>query len=201
MAKVTGVTLPSDLNDTDVASEANFFNPVYESLEALDAAVGKMEPLHNSSTDITISNTTETNMATFSVPAGALGTANIIKIKIFGRAKSDGTGDVDFTLRLKYGGTTICSCTGYIEGDTGKDNTFILDAIMSEQGTTSLQVGVLQAYGPNFGIGINQVPTGDTGTGSEDSTGILTLSVTAQLASAIGDIIVYYSEATLIDIS
>ena len=83
MAKVTGVTLPSDLDDTDVATEANFFNPVYESLSGLDTAVGKDETIYHTTEKLSFSETSETTMWTMTIPADTLGTGNIVKFKMF----------------------------------------------------------------------------------------------------------------------
>ncbi|GEM_PF-5156170 len=78
------------------------------------AAGGGVTVLDQTATDVTVGNTTtETTVYTFSVPGGTLGTKGKLRLTLHLRAKQHGVNDgTTFTLRFKYGSTTVMSIAG-----------------------------------------------------------------------------------------
>jgi len=134
-------------------------------------------------TDVTVaSSITETDLLSYTVPANALGTANIIEFKLF---VSDF--DIDdtktITLRLKYGGTTLSTIV-FTHPNTSPDTERMsLSGVLYANGANA-QEGVLEAIAmsPDLNGGGNGTYGMDTqvGTAAEDSTGALDLKVTVQ---------------------
>lgn len=141
-------------------------------------------------TEVTVSTTTtETTLFDYSVPGGTLSTNNAVRFKLW---ISSITNEDTWTFRFKYGSTTVASMTlastsnmpaqfGFIEGELVAD------------GSTSAQKGVFRFmvhtangdYNGATASTASEVMRGiDFGTATEDSTGNLTLSVTAQNSAA-----------------
>lgn len=136
--------------------------------------------LFTTSTDIVIDNTsTETDILSFSIPADALGTDNMLKYKIYysSAARNGGGNDV---VKLKYGATTLVTNTNFLH-PTGSNGGYI-EGYLFNTGTSGAQVGRL------FAEDINNsnspiIQTG-SGTATEDSTGALDFKITFQFTNA-----------------
>lgn len=144
-----------------------------------------------------VSSTAETTIASASIGAGVLGTAGMIRIRVpmtlfsFQNTKT-------CIFRLKYGSTTIATLTmtnsmGSSFGGIGHGE---MEAWLLANGSTSAQVGVIRVAVDCNNNGIIPANTGRgfvhvRGTAAEDSTGALTLSVTAQFnTSSVEDTLV-----------
>lgn len=135
--------------------------------------------------NVAFSNTiTETTIMTFSLGANQLGTGNILKIRIpvtdFGlqSAASD-----TFTLKLKYGATTVATATFVNSGTNFNAGFGYIEAVLVGAGTTSSQEGSILFTATATATGIS-IGAGATGTATEDSTGALTVAVTGQFSVA-----------------
>lgn len=147
--------------------------------------------LDKSYTDVTISNTTdETNLVNFSVPAGTLQTAQAIRVRAYISGFSLSNTKA-FTLKLKYGSTTIATAAtgasvgalttlrGYIDADlyaTGATNT--------QKGSASMRVQANGADATAASPDLAIANIADEGTAAEDSTGALNLTLTGQFDNA-----------------
>lgn len=128
------------------------------------------------------STTTETNLLSFTVPADSLSTGNLIKIEL-GLSDYDVATANGVTFRLKYGSTTVAS---FIFDDSGTltNCNGILHAYLYGGGATNSQIGSIYVAVDSNDDGAESFSMFDPGTAAEDSTGDLTLSVTAQPESS-----------------
>lgn len=123
--------------------------------------------------------TNETTLFTFSVPANTLSTGNAILIVLFGNnLSSSNSKNIKCTIRLKYGSTTIASAVTPTASQFNTHGTIM--AVLAAAGATNAQEGNIEfgyAYATSNGV---PAYTSGNGTGAENSTGALTLSITAQ---------------------
>ena len=124
------------------------------------------------------STTTETTLISTTLPGGEIGTDNMIRVALFLSDFDSSGGYVAF--RLKYGATTVATFN-FENGATGLTNTNgEFQAVLLAAGSASSQVGTISMQvcsDNNFQESTNMH---NSGTGAEDSTGDLTLSITAQ---------------------
>lgn len=166
-------------NSTDAASKAY-----------VDSVGTRVQTI---TTDVTYaSSTAENTLVTTSIVGGILSTANVVRVTL--HVSSLGvTATNSWTLRFKYGGTTVASKvfspTSTASGFTGK-----IEFLLAAAGTTSSQNG---SYALNLGS-TNYVGNGNLvaqmfadsaqGTAAIDSTTAQNLVVTSQHSnSAAGD--------------
>lgn len=138
----------------------------------------------------------ETTLFTKRIPAKSLGTGNVIQGTLF---VSDmgilGGGGATFTLRLKYGGTTIATATLTVDGGFSTNVAGLKGEInfkLIANAATNAQIGSIQLWvGENDGnadndatVSMSQLYCAGNGTGTEDSTGDLQLSITGQYGAA-----------------
>ena len=137
-------------------------------------------------TDVTFSSSTaENTLLSYSVPGGSLSTNNAIRVTI--HVPSLGVTNLNtWTLRFKYGGTTLTTkvytCTNATINMQGK-----MEFILAGAGTTSSQNGsyVLSLAPTNFvpntvGLQTSLIGESAQGTSAIDSTTAQTLSITSQ---------------------
>lgn len=125
-----------------------------------------------------ISNTTtETDVISVSLAGNQLSTDNYIKIKLF-VSNLGGAGGATLTLRLKYGSTTIC--TDVADVASISNNIGYVESTLFASGATNTQEGSILFFRSSEGAGATVGSSYDSGTGAEDSTGALTLKITAQ---------------------
>lgn len=131
--------------------------------------------LYLTTTPITVGATTnETTIFTFSVPANSLSTNNGIDIHLFGQFGA--SGGYTTVYNLKYGGTTIATITTASEMNHNKR----LDAQIFAAGATNSQQGQMTISGfTTTGSNDPNQEWFNAGTATEDSTGALTLTITA----------------------
>jgi hypothetical protein len=138
-------------------------------------------------TDTTVGNTaSETNLVSYSVGAGILGTGNAVRLKGYITTMAQSTNEL--TLRMKYGSTTIASLTIDSANFAADINRGEFEALLVADGATNSQEGVFQVklLAANTSTITSTAVVGDleTGTASEDSTGALNLVITAQWGGA-----------------
>ena len=143
------------------------------------------DKLSISSGATTVGNTqTETDLYTVSLPADQLGTSNGVEIYIPVTAFTTVTSATACTFRLKYGSTTIATVTALTDtGGFPNSGSGFIKVLLSADSATDAQDGVLLLDVLRSGFrdtDIDSFRMVDTGTATEDSTGALTLSVTAQ---------------------
>lgn len=168
--------------DSDAAVSLTYFNNNIGSLIGYDL------------TDTSVTNTTtETNLLSFTLSGGTLGTGNGVKIEapITDLDMLSTVGSSGLTIRLKYGATTIA--TAVIGENISNNKTNLsgkIEALLFANASTSAQEGSvsINIFGlPTFEISsADNVAIGDVaaGTAAEVSTGDLTLSITAQWSNA-----------------
>ncbi len=144
--------------------------------------------------DVTVANTTtETAIATISLPGGVLKTANAVRIEApisnFGIIRNS-----DITVRLKYGTTTIATALISCNDGSGAAAGFTtaggkIEALLFANADTAVQEGsvsimIADADVEQNGNQTNALCSVAAGTAAEDSTGALTLQVTVQWDAA-----------------
>lgn len=173
---------------SDAAASGLIVRATGTALPALDGSnltnLSFNQKSHLFTSDVTFSNTTtETTILTYSLAANSLSTGNIVKIRIpitdFGLVSA---GSDTFTLRLKYGATTVATFASTNDGGNFVATTGWIEALLLGAGTTSSQEGSITffAAGDSFRL----IAGTDAGTAAEDSTGALTLAVTGQFSVA-----------------
>lgn len=143
------------------------------------------EKLHSFTSNVSFSNVnTEQTIMSFTLAANTLGTANIVKVRIpvtdFGLQSA---GSDTFTLRLKYGATTIVSVASTNDGSNFNSAPGYIEAIIIAAGATGSQEGSI-FFAPSEVTGNRAIVFSGTGTSSEDSTGALTIAITGQFSVA-----------------
>lgn len=141
-----------------------------------------------SSAPVVINNTTtETNMFSYTVPGGTLGTTGILRYRLSGYlAASNTVGDNTVTFKLYYGSTSI-SFTGQVDGSDTDGTDFDMWGEVVGTGATNTQwlkaAGISESTewrGVN-GQGINSAFDSSV---AEDSTGDLAFKLTATMSAA-----------------
>jgi hypothetical protein len=157
------------------ASEYNQFIDNDDALLALMSRSGLS--LYSTSVAVDI-NATETTILTYSVPAGELGTADILNVVCRGTYSAGGASGKNATFKLKYGGTTFFTLTSADwrdEAGTGMWEakfTLAADASASAQNGWGFVQGMLSDASYTWGCC-------GYGTATEASAGALNLVVTA----------------------
>lgn len=156
-------------------------------------AVKKLSAVY---TDVAISSSvTETDLISQSIAGGTLSTSNGVRVKLYFSALNL-TSSQTCTIRFKYGATTVLTITPTTDGTFGAATGYSgsADFILLASGATGTQngAGTMTLGTSSFKIGNgagNQTgfSSGNTfstqGTAAEDSTGALTLKVTAQFSN------------------
>jgi len=136
-------------------------------------------------TDVTYSSSTaENTLLSYSVPGGTLSTNNAIRVTMH-VAGLGVTGSNTWTLRLKYGATTLAS---KVFTNISANNTFVgkMEFFLAGAGTTSSQNGTYALnlgfanYVGSSGLQATMVTESSQGTSAIDSTTAQTLAITSQ---------------------
>ena len=136
------------------------------------------------------STTTETTILTAAIPAGTLGTNNVIRARLkFNQYELDNTRTM--TLRLKYGSTTVASLVITSSYNPGPDLQGEVEFELFASGATNTQEGVilLQAFtssNQNYIFDGTELSSSGlaVGTAAEDSTTALNLVLTVQFSNS-----------------
>jgi hypothetical protein len=149
--------------------------------------------------DASVQNTTvgntanETNLYSFSIPAGTLGTTNAVLLTMIGTFLQNNSKKL--TLNLKYGSTTVASAVtpGSINSATTYD--FKIEGFLVGQSATNAQFGMIHYHSgyPDS----DSADCGGQGTGVEDSTGALNLVVSAKWDGADANAVIVTKYAIL----
>jgi len=120
-------------------------------------------------TDVTVTNTgAQTTVYSFSVPADTLGTNNRLRLTIHGEDRcSTNPCEDTYTVRLKYGATTLLS---NVISPTDTLGPFKAEFLLSSDGAANSQLGLVTFIGREISI--------KHGTAATDSTAAQTLEVT-----------------------
>lgn len=131
-------------------------------------------------TAVAVNNTTtETTLYSYSLPANSLGKRGMAVVTVFiDDFEHDET--TTLTIRFKYGSTTVGTISFSPADNTENQELKVVGTLVSNNSTSS-QKSFLSCEGRD---NISHVSYYDYGTASEDSTGNLTLSVTAQWGAA-----------------
>jgi len=133
--------------------------------------------LDSSNTDVSLSNTNETTLYSFSLPANTLGTDKGIRIRV-PLSVLEVTATKTQTIRLKYGSTTLATVVMDEAIDTGWGG--FIEAELFANAATDAQFGFVTVGGGAGGGTESAKMMSDDGTATEDSTGALTVAITAQ---------------------
>lgn len=144
-----------------------------------------------------VSSVAETTMYSFSVPGGTLSTNKALRITLLGDYLNNSAGNDAFTLKVKYGATTVESWVASISNGAGANRRSLqLQAVLSAANATGAQTSYARAaIGNNAGSSAtgtmavansdNGQPVEGTNTGiAEDSTAAKTLAITFQLGTS-----------------
>jgi hypothetical protein len=126
--------------------------------------------------------TTETNLCSFTLTGGTLGTANAIKLHLAGTGLSD-DGAYTLTIRFYYAGTAIASAAQtFIDSPTG--HVWQFEGTIAADGATNAQKLSFQLNSQFDGNAAYILNWGKYGTAAIDSTSNQTVKVTAQWGTA-----------------
>ena len=131
-----------------------------------------------------IVDTAEYTLFSVAIPAGTLGTAQGVRIKIFGQIHNQ-NGTVTNTVRLKYGATSIATFA-LTEINESAYYDFFMEVYIAANGTTSSQKAITLLHGVKdlLGGAAGNVYSGlATGTAAEDSTQAKNFLLTTQYSS------------------
>lgn len=178
---------------------------------ALDAATkqyvdgaSSVSVLDTATSTIDVANTvTETDLYSFSVVGGTLGTTGKLRFRIEGDWLTNVAGTL--TLRVKFGATTILTLSGIDVADSATRRHWIFDVDLSAKGATNAQtasgifwIGAAAASGVmNFSAGFEHGLGGHESI-AEDSTSAKTFSVTAQWSTASASLSIRRMNAKLV---
>lgn len=122
----------------------------------------------------TVSNSAlETTIWQMTVPGGLLGTLREIHVDLYNSLARTGTPTI--TVKLKYGGSTLCTLTGYTTNASAAHPHMLRAKLVALNSKTS-QLGYLEIVGNDAGDGFGAI----TGTAAIDSDVAQTLAVTFQ---------------------
>lgn len=160
----------------------------------LDSSIIPVGKIEVDATEITVANTvTETTLFDVSVPGGTLSTNNAIRFTVYlSDFQCDSSESISF--RMKYGGSTVATCTMATTGATTSNidlNGAMITGLIVADGSTSAQKGFLFFNGGDGVLEDDNLASvdGERGTGGGNSTGAVdstsaqTLSITAQWAA------------------
>lgn len=134
-----------------------------------------------------------TTITSFSLPANYLSTNNGVRIRLYYTSMNSNSGLADHTFILRYGSTNVVSLV--INGTSNNSNGGVIEALLTSNGSTSSQKGLIQILGfPNSIVSSGSFPSNgvigiDSGTSTEDSTGALTVSIQIQIANGGSDFV------------
>jgi len=138
--------------------------------------------ISSDTSDTVISGTSETTLFTDTVPGGTLGTDGVVRVRLH-ISDFDLTNVQTCTFKLKYGATTVIT-HGITGAFTASNLRGFLEFTLMGAGATNSQEGYLSGHMGSLHSSMNNGGTWtnptDEGTSAEDSTGDLTLAVTAQ---------------------
>lgn len=159
-------------------------------------SVVKDHKIVNKTRNLLVENTTsETDLWTYLVPGNTLGTTNALHVRIVGSLFNNSGGTVTFTLRWKFGATTLFSDTYPTLAASATRRPIDFDIIFAADGSTSsqkfggymmLSVATAATTG-NGDIGTDEqqgIAPIEGATSSIDSTSDQTLKLTLQPSSA-----------------
>ncbi len=150
-----------------------------------------------STTAVIDNSAAETSIFSGTIPAGTLGTSGAVRVVLTGQVFNDSGSGQGYTLRVKYGGTTMYAdaSNATILGNSATRRTWRMEFTLYSDGTTSSQrvEGLIGPFGAaaaaTTGYGdlaasasINPVPIG--GTSAADSTSDQTFDITVQFTAA-----------------
>lgn len=144
----------------------------------LAAHAGNVTTYYQTSSDAGPNNSgTETALVTFTLKGNDIGTDNLIKAELICAYQNVATGS-GLTFYLKYGTTTVCTF-GRTDNSTTAEIPLHITVYFAAKSATDSQYGSVHLYNGTFPI-----QSSKNGTAAEDSTGDLTLKLTAQFANA-----------------
>jgi hypothetical protein len=127
-------------------------------------------------TDVTTtSNTTETTLVTGTIPANMLGTSGAVRIKLYISSLSNTSTGTAWTLRLKYGGSTVIA---YAPQIAWSSLGAYIEIVLMASGATNTQEGMITTI-----VGTNG-PVVTSGTSAVDSTVDQTLTISSQFSNS-----------------
>ncbi len=150
--------------------------------------------IYASTTNATNSQTTsDVTLFSFTLPGGSLSTGNVLSIKVYAET-GQATNSNTLTLKLKYGSTTVAS--GSAANRNGSKG--YIELLLMGAGTTSTQEGSVSFLMDGSINNIERIA--GQGTATEDSTGDLTVDITASFATtnASNNIAAFHCVAELI---
>lgn len=153
---------------------------------------------NTSSTEIINNSAAETSCfpgATKTIPGGTLGTTGVVKFSINGQLTNSTGGNVTFTLKVLFGGTTYFQDATANIGSNANPRAFRIDGELSADNSTSAQrlTGIIwiapagtvtTGYGDLGSAGSILYGNGFGGTPTEDSTADKTFDVTITASTA-----------------
>lgn len=147
--------------------------------------------LARDATEVQVVDTTdETDLLSYTIPAGALGTDSAVRLMLAGTHKNNSGGSVDFRIRIKLGATTLFDDI-FTRSDDAADYPSHLDLTVAQVAVnTQFAYGAMtfaSATGPTAGRGdLASAPGGGPiqGDAAEDEATDLTLAVTVEMDTA-----------------
>lgn len=130
-------------------------------------------------TDVTTSsNTTETTLLSTTIPANTLGTNGGLHFKVYISSLSNTSTSTAWTIRVKYGATTVASYAPQVAWTTVGG---FVEGYLLATGSTGTQEANIYSQISTVG------PVISSGTSSEDSTASKTFAITSQFSNSSGN--------------
>ncbi len=151
--------------------------------------------IYTDSTTHTFTDTTAENvLLTTTIPANTLGTENILKFRVWLSDFNTNNVSAGTFVRISYGATAIAtaSLTATITAAGGASMAGYIEGEVLASGATGTQIGSIKYFSAensysSSGLNADSIYMAAVGTATEDSTGALTLKVTASIAEANAD--------------
>lgn len=146
--------------------------------------------------DLADASTTETDIFSYTVPAGALGTGGGLRFTVYCYVNNLGQSLSGPTIRMKYGSTTVASKT-FSNVVTPQGVNGIITGVMLNDGATGAQTGFMDIHFTTDSLDVDIAEGSATafdvrgtsfGTASEDSTGALDFDLTLQFGAAVSNV-------------
>jgi hypothetical protein len=132
----------------------------------------------------------ETNIFSYNVVGGTLGSTGEIRVRMNGYLRNVSGNPRNFTFKLKYGAETIATTTSE-DLNSGEVGPFHLEANVAANAGSGAQVGGLTTVWADTSGNEDGVGWYDDGSAAQDSTGNLNLIITATAEVADADLELY----------
>lgn len=194
MAKLTGVTIPSNLAGGDIITET-WVDAVSNSVSAIDGILGQYERIYTAGNFSNFSATTETNIFSAVIPANSLATNNYIIFEGAFSLDNDTGADQTPTMKI-YFGAHSSTVTLPVDVTVTSPQMMFFKGVCRGVGAATQKIGLV-FYGNFVDSYVREIYLN----AYEDSTLAKTLKLTYSEATATTTVQIFFTEVNLADVS